>query len=51
MEGKQEYEPKKPDLHVTYNMSKDRKYLIVTTKIVDIKPIGYLTKVLETPQV
>ena len=50
MEEHQKPEPKKPDIAVSYNKSKDGKYIIVTTKITDIKPIKYFEKVLESPQ-
>lgn len=45
---KQEFEKKKPDLQVSYRKSKDNRYLIVRTTITDIKPIGYLTAVLNS---
>ncbi len=50
MEENQKFEAKKPDIAVTYNKSKDGKYIIVTTKITDIKPVKYLEKVLSNPQ-
>ena len=38
-----------PIIKVNYGKSKDGRYFIVRTTIVDIKPINYLNKVLSGP--
>ena len=38
-------EPKQPIVETQLSLSKDKKYLIHVTKIVDIKPIKYWEKV------
>lgn len=49
MENKtKEYEKNKPIVETQISMSKDGKYLLHVTKITDIKPIGYYTKVMES---
>ena len=47
MEKQQE---QKPVTETSMAMSKDGKYFIHTTKIVDIKPVNYLYKVLENKE-
>ncbi len=44
------FEPRKPDVAVTYSKSRDGKYVIVRTTITDIKPRRYLENVLTSPQ-
>ena len=49
MENKtKEYEKNKPIVETQISKSKDGKYLLHVTKITDIKPIGYYTKVMES---
>jgi hypothetical protein len=43
-------EPKQPIVETQMSLSKDKKYFIHVTKIVDIKPITYLHKVLENKE-
>ena len=37
-----------PIIETFHNISKDGRFYIYTTKITDIKPVGYIRKVLES---
>lgn len=48
-ERKEEQLKKMPQIEFHVAMSKDKRFIIHTTTITDIKPYAYYKKVLETP--